>query len=81
MPDEMAQVIAHCEEHLMRDKTITGPLTVTEIQGGILKDHLTEEDYLTPHKVISCRILVSHNCLYTNSYNMVYFIAIVSNFC
>ena len=56
MPDEVAQVIAHCEEHLMRDKTITRPFIVTEIQGGILKDLLTEEVYLAPHKVIFCRI-------------------------
>ena len=27
------------------------PFTLAEIQGGILKDHLMEEDYLAPHKV------------------------------
>ena len=52
MPDEAAQVITHCEECLIKAKVIMEPFTITEIQGGILKDYLTEEDYLAPHKVI-----------------------------
>ena len=51
MPDEVAQIIAHCEEWLLKAKIITEPFSVAEIQGGILKEYLTDEDYLTPHKV------------------------------
>ena len=51
MPDEVAQIITHCEERLMKAKTITEPFSVSEIQGGILKEYLIEEDYLVPHKV------------------------------
>ena len=50
-PDEAAQIIAHCEERLIKAKIITSPFSATEIQGGILKEHLTDEDYLAPHKV------------------------------
>ena len=50
-PDEVAQIIAHCEEHLIKAKIITSPFSATEIQGGILKEHLTDEDYLAPQKV------------------------------
>ena len=49
----MAQIIAHCEEHLIKAKIITSPFSATEIQGGILKEHLTDEDYLAPQKVNS----------------------------
>ena len=52
-PDEAAQIIAHCEEHLIKAKIITSPFSTTEIQGGILKEHLTDEDYLAPQKVNS----------------------------
>ena len=52
MPDEVAQIIASCEEWLLESKVITEPFTVAEIQGGILKRHLTEEDYVAPYKVI-----------------------------
>ena len=51
MPDEVAQIIAHCEEHLIKAKIITGPFSATEIQGGILKEYLIDEDYLAPQKV------------------------------
>ena len=51
MPDETAQIIAHCEEWLLKAKIITEPFSVAEIQGGILKEYLTDEDYLAPHKV------------------------------
>ena len=50
-PNEVAQVIAYCEECLIKEKVITEPFTVVKIQGGILKGHLIEEDYLAPHKV------------------------------
>ena len=46
MPDEVAQIIAHCEECLIKAKIIT-----TEIQGGILKKYLIDDDYLAPQKV------------------------------
>ena len=51
-PDEVAQIIAHCEERPMKANIISQPFTVAEIQGGVLKDHLQDEDYLAPHKVI-----------------------------
>ena len=50
-PDEAAQIIAHSEERLIKAKIITGPFSATEIQGGILKEHLIDEDYLAPQKV------------------------------
>ena len=49
--DEAAQIIAHCKERLMKANIISQPFTATEIQGGILKDYLQDEDYLAPHKV------------------------------
>ena len=51
-PDEVAQIIASCEKRLMKANVISQPFTVAEIQGRILKDHLIDEDYLAPHKVI-----------------------------
>ena len=53
-PDEVAEIIANCEERLIKDKIITEPFTAVEIQGGILKKYLTEEDYMSPHQVITC---------------------------
>ena len=52
-PDEVAQIIAYCEECLIKAKIITSPFSATEIQGGILKEYLTDEDYLAPQKVNS----------------------------
>ena len=37
-----------CEERLLKAKIIDAPFTVAEIQGGILKQHLTDEDYTAP---------------------------------
>ena len=51
MPDEAAQIISHCEECQIKAKIITGPFSATEIQGGILKEYLIDEDYLAPQKV------------------------------
>ena len=51
-PDEVAQIIAHCEERLMKANIISQPFTVAKIQGGVLKDHLQDKDYLALHKVI-----------------------------
>ena len=50
-PDEVAQIIAQCEERLMKANIISQPFTATEIQGGILKGYLQDEDYLAPYKV------------------------------
>ena len=35
----------------MKANIISQPFTATEIQGGILKEYLQEEDYLAPYKV------------------------------
>ena len=43
--------ITQCEERLIQEKVIMEPFTVTQIQGGILKEYLIEEDYLAPQKV------------------------------
>ena len=51
-PDEATEIISHCEERLMQNKTITEPFSTAQIQGGMLKEHLIEEDYLAPQKVI-----------------------------
>ena len=51
-PDEAAQIIAACEERLPKAKVINAPFSVADIQGGILKEHLSEEDYAAPLKVI-----------------------------
>ena len=42
-----------CEERLMKNNVINKSFTVAEIQGGVLKTHLIEDDYLAPHKVIN----------------------------
>ena len=35
-----------CEERLLKVKVINAPFTVADIQGGgVLKEHLSEEDY------------------------------------
>ena len=52
MPDEAAEIISHCEERLMQNKIIPEPFSAAQIQGGILKEHLIEEDYLAPQKII-----------------------------
>ena len=49
-PDKVAQIIAQCEERLMKANIISQPFTATEIQGGILKEYLQDEDYLAPYK-------------------------------
>ena len=61
MSDEAAEIISHCEERLLQNKTITEPFSAAQIQGGILKEHLIEEDYLAPQKVIIISIFYSQN--------------------
>ena len=51
MPNEAAQIITTCDERLLASHIITAPFSMAEIQGGILKDHLVEDDYLAPNKV------------------------------
>ena len=45
------QVIASCEERLLKDKTIGEPFTAVKIQGGILKKYLVKGNYMAPHQV------------------------------
>ena len=49
--DEAAQIIDQCKERFMKANIISQPFTATEIQGGILKEYLQDEDYLAPYKV------------------------------
>ena len=51
MLDKAAQIIASCEGHLLKAGTIKEPFTAMEIQGGILKEYLIEDDYLAPYQV------------------------------
>ena len=51
MPDKAAQVITAYKERLLAEHVITAPFSVTEIQGGILKKYLIEDDYLAPNRV------------------------------
>ena len=51
MPDEAAEIIASCDGQLLKAGTIKEPFTPMEIQGGILKEYLTEDDYMAPHQV------------------------------
>ena len=44
-PDEAAQIITACVERLLASHVITAPFSIAEIQGGIFKDHLVENDY------------------------------------
>ena len=69
MPDEAAQIIAHYEEQLLKAKIITEPFSVAEIQGGILKEYLTNEDYLAPHKVDISFSFASHYRSLISMYN------------
>ena len=51
MPGEVAQIIVACGERLLKDKVIDASFTVAKIQGGVVKQHLIDEDYLAPVKV------------------------------
>ena len=74
MPDEAVQIITACEERLLAARTIMAPFTVADIQGSILKEYLTEEDYLSPNKVslrpkINTSVLASGQYLPGSHYN------------
>ena len=47
----MAHVIAACENRLITKKVIDRSFSTEEIQGGILKKHLTMDDYRAPLEV------------------------------
>ena len=49
--DEAAEIIASCEGQMLKADTIKEPFTAMEIQGGILKEYLTEDDYMAPYQV------------------------------
>ena len=51
MPDEAAEIIAACEERLIKSGVRTTAFTPDELRDGILKGILTEEDYLAPQQV------------------------------
>ena len=51
MPVEAAHIIATCENRLLAAKIIDHPFSADEIHGGMLKEHLTMEDYRAPLEV------------------------------
>ena len=48
---EAAHVIAACENQLFAPKIIDRPFSAAKIRGGVLKEHLTMEDYRAPLEV------------------------------
>ena len=62
MPVEAAHIIANCKNWLLAAKIIDYPFSVADIHGGVLKEHLTMEDYQAPLEV-SITILF-HSILY-----------------
>ena len=50
-PMEAAEIISHCENCLIQNKSILGPFTATQIQAGALKGLLETEDYEAPFTV------------------------------
>ena len=51
MPVEAAHIIVACENQLLAAKIIDGPFSAADIHGGVLKEHLTMEDYRAPLEV------------------------------
>ena len=51
MPVEAAHIIATCENRLLAAKIIDHPFSVADIREGMLKEHLTMEDYRAPLEV------------------------------
>ena len=62
MPVEVMHIIAACENWLLAAKIIDCPFSVADIHGGVLKEHLTMEDYLAPLEVSI--IILFHSILY-----------------
>ena len=63
MPVEAVHIIAACENRLLAAKIIDRPFSAADIHGGVLKEHLTMEEYRAPLEV-SITILF-HSILYT----------------
>ena len=60
---ETGEVRASYEAQLLKNKIIEKPFTAAQIANGALRDHLTQENYDAPLKVI---FIVSHLLLATN---------------
>ena len=52
MASEVAHVISACENCLKKEGVCVKPFTVDEIRGGLLKEFLTDSNYLAPFKII-----------------------------
>ena len=50
-PVEAAHIIATCENWLLAANIIDHPFSAADIFGGVLKEHLTMEDYRAPLEV------------------------------
>ena len=59
MASETAHVISACENQLKKEKICDTPFTVDEIRGQILKDLLTDADYLAPFEVTALFIILA----------------------
>ena len=64
--------MASCEVWLLKQKIISGPFTAKEIAKGTLQDHLTQEDYDAPLKVIIILLWVTCDSL-THQIKPLYF--------
>ena len=62
-PVEVAHIIATYENQLLAAKIIDHPFSVADICGGVLKEHLTMEDYRAPLEVSITTLF--HSILYT----------------
>ena len=61
-PIEVVHVIAACENQLLAAKIINRPFSAADIHGGVLKEHLTMEDYRALLEVSI--IILFHSILY-----------------
>ena len=62
MPVEAVHIIAACENWLLAAEIIGHPFSVAVICRGVLKEHLTMEDYRAPLEVSI--IILFHSILY-----------------
>ena len=63
MPVEAVHIIATCKNRLIAAKIINRPFSAADIRGGVLKEHLTMEDYRAPLEVSITDLF--HSILYT----------------
>ena len=63
MPVKAVHIIAACENWLLAAKIIECPFSAADIHRGVLKEHLTMEDYQAPLEVSI--IILFHFILYT----------------